>query len=114
MQSAIQHSENAVAKTKIDPISGFPEWLPNVRMAEQKFIATIQRQYELFGFASIETPAVERWDQRDIFIYREVRKQSCFLNHISGPTSQTYDIPLCGWFAFNQDLSGGWRQQTID
>jgi histidyl-tRNA synthetase len=47
-------------KLKVEQVSGFPEWLPNMRLAEQRFIATIQKQYELFGFAPIETPAVER------------------------------------------------------
>jgi histidyl-tRNA synthetase len=63
------------AKVKVEPVSGFPEWLPNVRLAEQRFITVIQQQYELFGFSPIETPAVERLDvltakggmQRQIF-----------------------------------------------
>jgi histidyl-tRNA synthetase len=63
------------AKIKVEPVSGFPEWLPNLRLAEQRFISTIQKQYELFGFSPIETPAVERLDvltakggmQRQIF-----------------------------------------------
>ncbi len=49
-------------KVKVHPISGFPEWLPNLRLAEQRLIGTIRSQYELFGFAPIETPAVERLD----------------------------------------------------
>lgn len=46
----------------IGPISGFPEWLPELRIAEQRLAATIREQYELFGFAPIATPAVERMD----------------------------------------------------
>lgn len=49
-------------KVKVGPISGFPEWLPNMRLAEQRFIATIQEQYELYGFAPLQTPAAERLD----------------------------------------------------
>jgi histidyl-tRNA synthetase len=44
---------------KIKALSGFPEWLPEQRIVEQAVIATIQRQFELFGFAPIETRAVE-------------------------------------------------------
>jgi histidyl-tRNA synthetase len=44
----------------ISPISGFPEWLPDKRLAEQKMLDTIRRSYELFGFCPVETPAVER------------------------------------------------------
>jgi histidyl-tRNA synthetase len=59
----------------VEPISGFPEWLPKQRLVEERFIDTIRRQYQLFGFTPIETPAVERLDvltakggmQRQIF-----------------------------------------------
>ncbi len=47
---------------KVQPVSGFPEWLPNVRLMEEHFIATIQQQYRLFGFTPIESPAVERME----------------------------------------------------
>lgn len=41
------------------PISGFPEWLPEVRLVEQHWIDTIRRKFEQYGFCSIETPSVE-------------------------------------------------------
>ena len=44
---------------KPSPISGFPEWLPEVRMVEQQWLDHIRRVFESYGFASIETPAVE-------------------------------------------------------
>jgi len=44
----------------IQPITGFPEWLPSERLLEMGFIDTIRRIYESFGFAPIETPAVEK------------------------------------------------------
>jgi histidyl-tRNA synthetase len=61
---------------EINPISGFPEWLPNLRLQEERFIDTIRQTYQLFGFTPIETAAVERFDvltaktamQRQIFI----------------------------------------------
>lgn len=40
-------------------ISGFPEWLPEQKIAEDKVISTIKGIYESFGFSPIETPAVE-------------------------------------------------------
>ena len=45
---------------KVEPVSGFPESLPNLRLVEERFIATIRQQYQLFGFTPIETPAIER------------------------------------------------------
>lgn len=41
------------------PLSGFPEWLPNGRIVEQHVLDTVRRVFELHGFASIETRAVE-------------------------------------------------------
>lgn len=43
----------------IPPLSGFPEWLPAQRLAEQLLLDQIRRQFELAGFVSIETRAVE-------------------------------------------------------
>jgi histidyl-tRNA synthetase len=45
------------------PISGFPEWLPPQRMIEQHVIDTIKTTFELYGFAPLETRAVEPLDQ---------------------------------------------------
>ncbi|MBI1300990.1 MAG: histidine--tRNA ligase [Alphaproteobacteria bacterium] len=44
------------------PISGFPEWLPEVRRAEQMWFDHIRRVFEAYGFCSIETPSVEELD----------------------------------------------------
>jgi histidyl-tRNA synthetase len=41
------------------PISGFPEWLPQVRRVEQQWLDRIRATYERYGFASLETPSVE-------------------------------------------------------
>jgi histidyl-tRNA synthetase len=51
-----------VDQVPVRPISGFPEWLPELRIAEQRLIGAIREQYELFGFAPIETPAAERME----------------------------------------------------
>ena len=48
---------------KARAISGFPEWLPEQRIVEQRLLDGIRRQFELFGFAPIETRAVEPLDQ---------------------------------------------------
>ncbi len=41
------------------PISGFPEWLPSQRMIEQFTLEKIRSTFELYGFAPLETRAVE-------------------------------------------------------
>lgn len=45
--------------SKVRPISGFPEWLPAERIVEQHFLDVIRETFELHGFASIQTRAVE-------------------------------------------------------
>src|SRR5690625_3557346 len=45
------------------PLSGFPELLPRERSAEQAVIDGLRRVFELHGFASIETRAVEPLDR---------------------------------------------------
>ncbi|MCK9898572.1 histidine--tRNA ligase [Parafrankia colletiae] len=44
------------------PISGFPEWLPDVRMVELRWLDTIRATFERYGFCSVETPSVEALD----------------------------------------------------
>ncbi len=44
------------------PVSGFPEWLPEVRLVEQQWFDHIRRVFESYGFCSIETPSVEELD----------------------------------------------------
>ena len=47
---------------KPTPVSGFPEWLPEVRKAEQLWFDHIRRIFEQYGFCNIETPSVETLD----------------------------------------------------
>lgn len=70
-----QMSDETEKIVKVGAISGFPEWLPEERIAELRLLDTIRETYERFGFAPIETAAVERQDvltakggvQRQIF-----------------------------------------------
>jgi len=43
-------------------ISGFPEWLPEVRRAELLWFDHIRKTFESYGFCPIETPSVEELD----------------------------------------------------
>lgn len=44
---------------RVRPISGFPEFLPNGRIVEQRALAALHHTFELHGFGEIETRAVE-------------------------------------------------------
>ncbi|RCV52160.1 histidine--tRNA ligase [Marinitenerispora sediminis] len=48
--------------TRPTPISGFPEWLPEIRSVEQRWLDHIRAGFERYGFASVETPSVEALD----------------------------------------------------
>lgn len=69
------------AMSKIAPISGFPEWLPEQRMIEQRVLDTIRAKFESFGFAPIETRAVEPLEQllakgetdKEIYVLRRLQ-----------------------------------------
>src|SRR4051795_7032829 len=45
------------------PLSGFPEFLPSQRIAEQTILDRLRETFELHGFASLETRFVEPLDQ---------------------------------------------------
>ena len=47
---------------KITALTGFPEWLPEQRLVEQRVLDEVRRRFELFGFAPLETRAVEPLD----------------------------------------------------
>jgi histidyl-tRNA synthetase len=49
--------------SKPTPLSGFPEFLPEQRYVELEVVERLRRTFELHGFASIETRAVEPMDQ---------------------------------------------------
>ena len=44
------------------PLSGFPEWTPEVRLVELRWLDHIRQAFERYGFCSIETPSVEALD----------------------------------------------------
>src|SRR5579863_6024403 len=54
-----QGFKNFWRKFVMSNVSGFPEWLPEVRMVELKWMDEIRRVFESYGFCSIETPSVE-------------------------------------------------------
>ncbi|MBV1850367.1 histidine--tRNA ligase [Catellatospora tritici] len=78
--------------SKIMPLSGFPEWLPAQRVIEQRFIERIQRTFELYGFASLETRAVEPLDQ--LLRKGETSKEVYVLRRLQADPNDTSDASL--------------------
>jgi histidyl-tRNA synthetase len=70
--------------TRPTPISGFPEWLPPQRMIEQQFVDRIRDTFELYGFAPLETRAVEPLDQllrkgetsKEVYVLRRLQAEA--------------------------------------
>src|SRR5215213_7350124 len=70
--------------SKPTPISGFPEWLPAQRMIEQYVIEKVRATFELYGFAPLETRAVEPLDQllrkgetsKEVYVLRRLQEDS--------------------------------------
>ncbi len=64
------------------PLSGFPEWLPAGRIVEQHVLDVLRRTFELYGYAGIETRAVEPMDQllrkgetsKEVYVLRRLQE----------------------------------------
>ncbi len=65
------------------PLSGFPELLPAQRMVEQHVSDSLRRTFELHGFSSVETRAVEPMDQllrkgetsKEVYVLRRLQAE---------------------------------------
>jgi histidyl-tRNA synthetase len=90
---------------RLDPVSGFPEFLPEQRRVEQRVIDQIRSQFELFGFTPIETRAVEPVDQllrkgetdKEIYAIRRLQADE----HDQGELGLHFDltVPLARYVA---------------
>ncbi|MEV0458687.1 histidine--tRNA ligase [Catellatospora methionotrophica] len=78
--------------SKPTPLSGFPEWLPAQRIIEQRFLDHIRRTFELYGFASLETRAVEPLDQ--LLRKGETSKEVYVLRRLQADSADSSDASL--------------------
>ncbi|CAN5267107.1 histidine--tRNA ligase [soil metagenome] len=68
--------------SRITPLSGFPEFLPSQRAAELAVIDSLRETFELHGFASLETRAVEPMEQllskgetsKEVYVLRRLQE----------------------------------------
>jgi histidyl-tRNA synthetase len=73
-------------------VSGFPEWLPQERLVEQRWIDTIRRGFERYGYAPIETAAVETLDA--LTSKGETSKEVYTLHRLQADAKDTSDAKL--------------------
>jgi histidyl-tRNA synthetase len=74
------------------PMSGFPEWLPRERLVEQYVVDSVREVFELHGFASIETRAVEPLDQ--LLRKGETDKEIYLLRRLQAEDASDSDLGL--------------------
>ncbi len=74
------------------PLSGFPEWLPAQRMIEQRFLDRIRTVFELYGYAPLETRAVEPLDQ--LLRKGETDKEVYVLRRLQADADDSSDAAL--------------------
>ncbi|MAH04733.1 MAG: histidine--tRNA ligase [Alphaproteobacteria bacterium] len=77
---------------KPSPISGFPEYLPEIRRVEQQWIDHIRAVFESYGFCNIETPAVEEVDV--LMAKGETDKEIYCLNRLQADPDDNSDARL--------------------
>ena len=104
--------------TSIEPrtLKGFRDFLPEKQIARQKFIDTIKKTYELFGFDPIETPALEYadiltgkyGDEGDKLMYR-------FKDNGDRDVALRYDltIPLARLIAQNGEIKEPFKRYQV-
>jgi len=79
--------------SKVRPISGFPEWLPTERIVEQHFLDVIRETFELHGFASIQTRAVEPIERLSS-MGEDTDKEIYAISRLAGSDDSSHDPKL--------------------
>ncbi|OLE27229.1 MAG: histidine--tRNA ligase [Actinobacteria bacterium 13_1_20CM_3_71_11] len=77
---------------RITPLSGFPEWLPAQRIVELAMIERIRNTFELYGFAPLETRAVEPLDQ--LLRKGDTSKEVYLLRRLQADSAEPDDLGL--------------------
>ena len=77
---------------KPSAISGFPEYLPEIRRVEQQWIDHIRAVFESYGFCNIETPAVEEVEV--LMAKGETDKEIYCLNRLQADPDDNSDSRL--------------------
>ena len=73
-----------MSQVKARAITGFPEWLPEVKRVEQMWMDRIREVYERYGYLPVETSAVELLDvlrakgdiDKEIYVVKRLTYQS--------------------------------------
>jgi histidyl-tRNA synthetase len=81
-----------MSSSRPTPISGFPEWTPAQRMIEQELLDRIRCTFESYGFAPLQTRAVEPLDQ--LLRKGETSKEVYLLRRLQADEAEGDDAAL--------------------
>ena len=90
------------------PLSGFPEWLPAERIVEQQVVDRLRRTFELWGFAPLETRAVEPLEQ--LLRKGEIDKEVYVLRRLQADPDEAGDSGL----ALHYDLTVPFARYVLE
>ncbi|WP_309079706.1 histidine--tRNA ligase [Zhihengliuella sp.] len=91
-------------------LSGFPEWLPGERLVELHVLDTLRRTFELHGFSSVETRAVETVGQ--LLRKGEIDKEVYGLSRLQGDEPATAEDP--NGLALHFDLTVPFARYVVE
>lgn len=102
-------SDNPKSIYKPKAISGFPEWLPEYRSVELRWLDHIRKTFESYGFTSLETASVEELDvltakgETDKEIYTLTRLQADPSEKSEARLALHFDqtVPMARYVALN-------------
>src|SRR3954463_16549991 len=90
---------------KVRPISGFPEWLPEQRIVEQRVVDGLRAKFELYGFAPVETRSVELLET--LLAKGETDKEIYALRRLAGEDGGD------AGFGLHYDLTGPFARYAV-
>ena len=93
-------------------LSGFPEWLPTERIVEQHILDQLRETFELHGFASIETRAVETLD--DLLRKGETSKEVYLLERLQDKLQERSDSKKDRTLGLHFDLTVPFARYVLD
>ncbi len=97
---------------RITPISGFPEWSPAQRAVEQQVVDELRRVFELHGFASLETRAVETVGQ--LLRKGEIDKEVYGVRRLAGDDEPQAAVDPSSDLALHFDLTVPFARYVLE
>ena len=105
-------AQSAQARQALSSLSGFPEWLPAGRVVERHFIEVLRRTFELHGFSSIETRAVEPLSE--LTRKGETSKEVYLLSRLQADPGEAADTDPSKQLGLHFDLTVPFARYVID